>query len=221
MRLQDGRLHCNVFAYGSVLVLASVLLGTVITLAEPSIGVLRVLAAAQLVEPKRAPFLWALLNGWPTYLALAVGLGAGCAAGAGMLRIQYSVPLQPVLYGAAGVACALAFVVQSLSATTGDAEGLIGIAWDLGAVTAGPVTVPLLMALGAGVSRAERVGDSGGEGLGIVALASLFPVIMVLLLTIHFQLMVPEGEILAMAQHDMPPEEGKELSLSRASKVIT
>ena len=43
-----------------------------------------------------------------------------------MLRIQYAWPLQPLLYGTVATALGLASTIQALSATTGDAEGLIG-----------------------------------------------------------------------------------------------
>ena len=52
---------------------------------------------------------------------------------------------------------------------------MIGLAWDCGAVTTGPVTVPLVLALGIGVANAG--GQTGKEsklqGFGIVTLASL------------------------------------------------
>ena len=55
------------------------------------------------------------------------------------------------------------------------------------------------MALGAGTSRAEQAGHAGEEGFGIVALASLFPVLTVLLLSLGFMVLKPEGEILDLA----------------------
>jgi len=66
-----------------LLLTISIILGTVITLAEPSMGVLRILASSDLIVAKRAPYLWALLNGWPSLLSISVGLGAGLAAGVG------------------------------------------------------------------------------------------------------------------------------------------
>ncbi|MEM7277773.1 MAG: DUF1538 family protein, partial [Pseudomonadota bacterium] len=58
------------------------------------------------------------------------------------------------------------------------------LAWDCGAVTTGPVTVPLVLALGIGVCRVVSSGSGGGghSGFGIVTLASLFPILAVLLL---------------------------------------
>jgi len=57
---------------------------------------------------------------------------------------------------------------------------LTGLAWDCGAVTTGPVTVPLVLALGIGVCRIVSGGTSESAGLGVVTLASLFPILAVL-----------------------------------------
>jgi hypothetical protein len=76
---------------------------------------------------------------------------------------------------------------------------VIGLAWDCGALATGPVTVPTLLALGIGVMKSSRkrrlaraamqasVQDGAGralEGFGIVALASLLPVLAVELMGI-------------------------------------
>jgi hypothetical protein len=58
---------------------------------------------------------------------------------------------------------------------------VVGLAWDCGAVTTGPVTVPLVLALGIGVASAVGKGESKLQGFGIVTLASLFPIVTVLL----------------------------------------
>ena len=61
----------------------------------------------------------------------------------------------------------------------------LGLAWDCGAVTTGPVTVPLVLALGIGVCRIVGGEDTRNAGFGIVTLASLFPILAVLLLSFH------------------------------------
>jgi hypothetical protein len=57
---------------------------------------------------------------------------------------------------------------------------VLGLAWDCGAVTTGPVTVPLVLALGIGVCRIVSTGGSSNTGFGVVTLASLFPILAVL-----------------------------------------
>ena len=44
---------------------------------------------------------------------------------------------------------------------------ILGLAWDCGAVTTGPVTVPLVLALGIGVCRIVGDEDAGGSGFGV------------------------------------------------------
>jgi hypothetical protein len=56
----------------------------------------------------------------------------------------------------------------------------MGLVWDTGSVNTGPVTVPLVLSLGIGISAAPGKVDSGLSGFGIVALASLFPLLGVL-----------------------------------------
>jgi uncharacterized BrkB/YihY/UPF0761 family membrane protein len=69
---------------------------------------------------------------------------------------------------------------------------LTGLAWDCGAVTTGPVTVPLVVALGIGICRIVSRGTSESTGLGVVTLASLFPILAVLCLGAFFLERVPE-----------------------------
>ena len=82
-----------------------------------------------------------------------------------------------------------------------------GLAWDSGGVTTGPVTVPLVLALGIGISRVvARDGESAGGGFGVVTLASLFPVLAVMLLGVGLLSGVPrpmsEAEFLAAPQRE-------------------
>jgi hypothetical protein len=75
----------------------------------------------------------------------------------------------------------------------------LGLAWDAGAVTTGPVTVPLVLSLGIGIAAAAGKGDSGLSGFGIVTLASLFPIIGVLLLALYVAATSSPAEISAAA----------------------
>jgi hypothetical protein len=69
---------------------------------------------------------------------------------------------------------------------------IIGLAWDCGAITTGPVTVPLVLALGIGVAAAAGEGDNPLAGFGIVTLASLFPAFAVILVGIGLVGEVPD-----------------------------
>jgi hypothetical protein len=155
------------------------LLGVGVTFAEPAIGALQ--AAGALVSADKAPLLSALLREWSGALVLVVGLGVGLAALLGTLRFIYGWSLKPLIY--ASVAPTLLLTVYCHFDP--ELRKVIGLAWDCGGVTTGPVTVPLVLALGIGVASAVGTGASTLAGFGIVTLASVFPVVGVLLLGLY------------------------------------
>ena len=172
-----------------VMLLFALVLGFLATLAEPAIGVLK--AAGSSVKAWEAPLLYLLLNKASGILVYSVGTGVGIAVMFGMMRFKYGWSLKPFIY----------ILVGSLTAVTAAAcfysenfLHLAGLAWDCGAVTTGPVTVPLVLALGIGISRILGDSDGGASGFGVVTLASLFPIITVLLLGTYFVGKVPEPE---------------------------
>nr|MCU0721505.1 DUF1538 domain-containing protein [Pirellula sp.] len=163
------------------------LLGLGATFAEPAISVLK--KAGSEVKPDQAPLLYSLLNDFSWELVFSVGVGVGVAVALGILRFflgwslkRFIIPLVTCLIGLTVYA-----YVDPLLAP------VIGLAWDCGAVTTGPVTVPLVLALGIGVCRIignDRAQTSGGAdaGFGIVTLASLLPIFAVLLLALYHQM---------------------------------
>jgi hypothetical protein len=162
------------------------LLGFLATLAEPSIQVLQM--AGKSVKPWEAPLLFLLLNKHAGLLVYSVGAGVGIAVLLGMLRFYYSLSLKPFIYILIGTLSILTLWAHSDDSL----RNIIGLAWDCGAVTTGPVTVPLVLALGIGISRMVGSADSGATGLGVVTLASLLPVITVLGLGFFFNGKVPQ-----------------------------
>ena len=80
-----------------------------------------------------------------------------------------------------------------------DLRTILGLAWDCGAVTTGPVTVPLVLSLGIGIAASAGKGDSSLSGFGVVTMASLFPIIAVLILAIQVSQTMSVDEILAIA----------------------
>lgn len=169
------------------------LLGVGVTFAEPAIGALQV--AGQIVDPKVAPYLYTLLNDRVDATVLVVGAGVGVAAVIGTLRFLYNWSLKPLIY----MSLVPVFALTAFCFFNPDLRTMIGLAWDTGAVTTGPVTVPLVLALGIGVATAGGAGESKLQGFGIVTLASLFPIIGVCLLAIYYQVTVPVDVILAEA----------------------
>ena len=63
-------------------------------------------------------------------------------------------------------------------------EEFVNVAWDSAGVTTGPVTVPLVLAMGLGLGSAV----SAIEGFGILSLASICPIVAVLSMDIFIRL---------------------------------
>ena len=144
---------------GKVLVVIfGVILGYGATLAEPAFNVL----GQQVEDVTQGAF-----KKWLFCQAVAIGVGVG--AGFGMLSLVYQVDLLVLL---------LPPYVLLFFLTIVNSEKYVNIAWDGGAVTTGPVTVPLKLAIGISLSHATGF----AEGFGILALASAYPVINILLL---------------------------------------
>jgi hypothetical protein len=170
------------------------LLGIGVTFAEPAIGALQV--AGSLVDPEQAPYLFTLLNDRSGTTVLLVGLGVGLAAVLGTVRFLRGWSLKPLIF----MSLTPTLVLSIIALNNPDLTTIVGLAWDCGAVTTGPVTVPLVLALGIGVASAAGKGaDSSLSGFGIVTLASVFPILGVLCLSFYTAYTVPTEEIIARA----------------------
>ena len=172
----------------------TLLLGIGVTFAEPAIGALK--AAGANVAVEQAPYLYALLNDWSEVLVLVIGASVGLAAALGTLRFLYGWSLKPLIYAALLPVLGLTL----FGSFDPELQKVLGLAWDCGAVTTGPVTVPLVLSLGIGIAAAAGKGDSGLSGFGIVTLASLFPIIGVLLLSLYLSYTVTPEEIIEAAR---------------------
>jgi hypothetical protein len=159
-----------------VVVAASFVLGILATLAEPAIGALQ--AAGSLVVRAEAPLLHFLLNDYSVVLVGAVAIGVGAAVVLANLRYLYNIRLKTLVILTLVPALALTGYLAGDPAL----EPVLGLAWDCGAITTGPVTVPLVLAIGIGLSAAAGTEDNPLSGFGIVTLASLFPAIAVMTL---------------------------------------
>ncbi len=177
-----------------VVLFITLLLGIGVTFAEPAIGALQ--AAGQNISVERAPYLYALLNDWAGTLVLVVGASVGLAAVLGTVRFLYGWSLKPLIY----LALAPVLALTVYCANDPDLRNTLGLAWDAGAVTTGPVTVPLVLSLGIGIAAAAGKSDSGLSGFGIVTLASLFPILGVMLLTVYVASTVTPAEIIEAAR---------------------
>jgi hypothetical protein len=80
----------------------------------------------------------------------------------------FQIPLRFLLLG---------FYILLFAACSLVEAGFVGVAFDAGGATTGPVTVPFIMALGMGVAAVGRGGEgSGDNSFGLVGLASIGPV---------------------------------------------
>lgn len=181
-------------AHLSMVLLIAFLLGIGVTFAEPAIGALK--TAGQIIQVENAPYLYALLNDWAEVLVLFVGIGVGSAAILGTVRFLYGWSLKPLIY----ITLSATLLLTLFMLSDPELSKVLGLAWDCGAVTTGPVTVPLVLSLGIGIAASAGKGQSSLSGFGIVTLASLFPIICVELLAIYISFVTTPDEIIAAAQ---------------------
>jgi hypothetical protein len=162
-----------------IVVTFGVLLGYGATLAEPAFNIL----GQQMEDVTQGAF-----KKW--FFGQAVAIGVGVGAGLGIVSVVYGVNL---LYLLIPPPYFLLFVL-----TVFNNEKYINIAWDGGAVTTGPMTVPLKISIGIALSHATGF----AEGFGILALASAYPVMNILLLGLYVKHREArlESKMLAMAE---------------------
>ncbi len=109
------------------------------------------------------------INAWGLRIAVAIGVAIGISVGA--FRIVLGAPLHYFI-GAGYVVV----VVQTLFAP----RLIVPLAYDSGGVTTSTVTVPLVAALGLGLAESIPGRSPLVDGFGLIAFASLFPMITVM-----------------------------------------
>ncbi|OOZ36765.1 DUF1538 domain-containing protein [Solemya velesiana gill symbiont] len=104
-------------------------------------------------------------------LRLTVAISVGLAIVVGVIRIIKGWPVQYLIMGGyIGVVIMTAFAPKEI----------IGIAYDSGGVTTSTITVPLVTALGVGLATSIRGRNPITDGFGLIAFASLTPMIFVM-----------------------------------------
>ncbi len=146
-------------AYGLVYLFAA-MIGFATTIAEPSL-----IAVAQKANEASA----GTISAWGLRITVALGVAFGISLGT--YRIISGTPLY--LYIMAGY---FIVIIQTYFAP----KGIIPLAYDSGGVTTSTVTVPLVAALGLGLSATVPGRNPALDGFGLIAFASLFPIITVL-----------------------------------------
>jgi hypothetical protein len=111
------------------------------------------------------------INNYALGLRLTVALSVGFAILIGVLRIIRGWPLYYLIIGGyCGVIVLTPFAPPEI----------IGIAYDSGGVTTSTITVPLVTALGVGLATAIKGRNPMTDGFGLIAFASLTPIIFVM-----------------------------------------
>ncbi len=109
---------------------------------------------------------------YATGLRLTVAFSVGLAIVIGVLRILKGWPLHYLIIGGYLVVVLLTVVAP---------EEIIGIAYDSGGVTTSTITVPLVTALGVGLAASIQGRNPLIDGFGLIAFASLSPMIFVMI----------------------------------------
>jgi hypothetical protein len=135
------------------------LIGIVVTIAEPDVTVFTTKVDTVVNE----------LNG--TALAISIALGVASMMVVAALRMVYHVNLKLVLAIGYAIVVILGF---------GGPQFILGIAFDSGGVTTGPITIPVMMAMGMGIGFMASKGGNQMNNFGMVGLASIGPLITVM-----------------------------------------
>ena len=105
-------------------------------------------------------------------LRLTVALSVGVALVLGVFRILKGWPIHYLVIGGYSAVVVLTYFAP---------PEIVGIAYDSGGVTTSTITVPLVAALGVGLASTIRGRNPMVSGFGLIALASLTPIVFVLI----------------------------------------
>lgn len=146
-------------------------LGFGTTVAEPALIAIAAEAAAVAAQAGVLPETVEAQDGYALGLRMTVALSVGFAIVLGVIRILKGWPIQYFI-----MAGYLMVVLMTMLAP----EEIVGIAYDSGGVTTSTVTVPLVTALGVGLASGIRGRNPMVDGFGLIAFASLTPIIFVM-----------------------------------------
>jgi len=154
------------------LLLFAFLLGFGTTVAEPALIAVAGKAAEVAAEGGLIQHTEAAMESYAFGLRMTVALSVGAAIVLGVLRILFGWPLH---------LCIMIGYLLVVGMTAFAPDEIIGIAYDSGGVTTSTITVPLVTALGVGLATSIRGRNPVLDGFGLIAFASLLPMIFVML----------------------------------------
>ncbi len=145
------------------------LLGVIVTIAEPDLTVLA----------RQVPSVPDIV------LILCVAVGVGIFLSVALIRLKRDIPLSRLIMIFYPLIFVLAFLAE---------KSFVPTAFDSGGVTTGPITVPFIMALGAGMSAISKSKHSAENSFGFVSLCSMGPILSVLILSLFYNPTYESGE---------------------------
>ena len=175
-----------------ILLSVSLVMGILITIAEPDLSVLAGQVSAVIV---------------PGVLITAVGAGVGLFLLLAVIKIILRYNLNALLF----FFYMVLFMLSAVMLEHGK-NSLLPLAFDSGGVTTGPVTVPFIMALGVGIAQTVGGRRAHENSFGLVALCSVGPIVAVLALCI-----TASGSIdYAIPDYSIPDNLGPEILFTLA-----
>lgn len=153
---------------GSILLVLFVafFMGTAITIAEPDVRVLSY--QVDIVSDGAID---------RNILILMIAVGVGIFVCLAMFRIMKGIPIRYLLIGGYAIIFILSFFTPA---------NFLPVSFDAGGVTTGPVTVPFILSIGLGTAGVLGGKSSFSDGFGLIGLASIGPIISVMLLGVIY-----------------------------------
>ncbi|MBE6584843.1 MAG: DUF1538 domain-containing protein [Ruminococcaceae bacterium] len=142
-----------------VISLIALIVGVLITICEPDLHVL-----AGYTGEMMLPFILAVAAGLGVFLVLAV------------LRIIFNVKMKYILAVGYGIILVLSIIAYIID------PKFLAIAFDAGGVTTGAMSVPFVMAIGAGIAAISSQNSDDDNTFGLMAICSIGPIIAVLVM---------------------------------------
>ena len=154
------------------IVLFGFTLGFATTIAEPALTVISQKAGNIAAEAGVIDRAQESIDDYVWGLRLTTAFSVGLAGAIGVIRIIKGWPLVRFILGGYSLIVMATFFAP---------KEIIGIAYDAGGITTSTITVPLITALGIGLATSIRGRNPIIDGFGLIALASLMPILFVML----------------------------------------
>ncbi len=142
-----------------IMAIIATVMGFVITIAEPDLTVL----AGQVPG---------LSSKW--VIILTVSIGTGIFLALALIRIMFRIDLRIMLAICYGAILILCFFIS---------PEFLPVSFDSSGVTTGPISVPFIMAFGAGISAIRAGKDAQNDSFGLIAMVSIGPIIAVMIMS--------------------------------------